>query len=71
MRTGAQAAIPVVPACRSCPQSRHDNEHIRGERSQDECSLNKITWCQRSIARFEKLTSHYLGFVSFVATLLL
>ncbi len=50
------------------PQSRHYDQHLYGERYRVEYIINKIKGFQRIFPRFEKRNSHYLGFLSLVAT---
>jgi transposase len=63
-------ALPVVPARKGRTQSRHYDQHLYGERYRVECFINRIKWFRRIFSRFEKLAGHYLGFLSFVATLI-
>jgi transposase len=49
---------------------RHYDEHLYRERHLIECFVNKIKWYRRIFSRFEKLACRYLGFLSFVATLI-
>ncbi len=65
-----QQAIPVIPAKKNRSQSRDYDKHLYKERHLVECFFNKIKWFRRIFARFDKLDSRYLGFLSFVSTLL-
>lgn len=63
-------AIPVIPARKKRTVPRHYDTHIYKERHLVECFINKIKWYRRIFSRFDKLATRFLGFLSFVATLI-
>lgn len=64
---GRQAVIPPHP---NRLQQREYDRHLDRERHLIECFINKCTHDRRVIARVEKLVRNYLGFLSFVSTLM-
>lgn len=66
----AMGAIPVIPARKNRTTERFYDHHLYRERQLVECFINKIKWFRRIFARFDKLASRYLGFLTFVATLI-
>jgi transposase len=66
----AMGAIPVIPARKNRIEPRHFDAHLYKERHLVECFINKIKWFRRIFARFDKLASRFLGFLSFVAALI-
>ncbi len=63
-------AIPVIPARKNRTAPRPYDAHLYKERHLVECFINKIKWFRRIFSRFDKLASRFLGFLSFVATLI-
>ena len=66
----AQGAIPVIPPRKNRLQPHDYDAHLYKERHLIECFINKIKHYRRIFSRFEKLDVRYLGFLSFVATLI-
>jgi transposase len=66
----AMGAIPVIPARKHRTEPRPFDAHLSKERHLVECFINKIKWFRRIFARFDKLASRFLGFLSFVSTLI-
>jgi len=62
--------IPVIPARKNRTEARYYDHHLYRERHLVECFINKIKWFRHIFARFDKLASRYLGFLTFVATLI-
>lgn len=63
-------AIPLIPARKNRTETRHIDWHLYKERHLVECFINKIKWYRRIFSRFDKLAKHFLGFLSFVASLI-
>ncbi len=63
-------AIPIIPARKNRTQPRYIDWHLYKERHLVECFINKIKWYRRVFPRFDKLATHFLGFLSFVASLI-
>lgn len=63
-------ATPVIPARINRTSPREYDKHIYKERHLVECFIGKIKWYRRIFARYEKLDSRYLCFLSFVSTLI-
>jgi transposase len=63
-------AIPVIPARKNRTEPRHIDTHIYKERHLVECFINKLKWYRRIFSRFDKLATHFLGFLSFVSALI-
>jgi transposase len=66
----AMGAIPVIPARKNRTEPRPLDAHLYKERHLVECFINKIKWYRRIFSRFDKLASRFLGFLSFVSTLI-
>jgi transposase len=66
----AMGAVPVIPACKNRSQLRPYDVYLYKERHLVECFFNKIKWYRRIFARFDKLASRFLGFLSFVSALI-
>ena len=66
----AIGAIPVIPARKNRTEPRYYDTHIYKERHLVECFINKIKWYRRIFSRFDKLSTRFLGFLSFVACLI-
>ncbi len=66
----SMGAIPVIPARKNRTERRDDDAHLYKERHLVECFINKIKWYRRIFSRFDKLATHFLGFLSFVASLI-
>lgn len=60
----------VIPPRRNRKEQREYDTHWYKERHLAECFINKIKHFRRIFSRFEKLAKHYLGFLSFVSTLI-
>ena len=63
-------AVAVIPPRRHRKEGREDDAHLYRERHLAECFINKIKHYRRIFSRFDKLASHYLGFLSFVGALI-
>jgi transposase len=63
-------AIPVIPAPKNRKEPRFYDVHIYKERHLVECCINKLKWFRRIFSRFDKLASHFRGFLSFAAALI-
>jgi transposase len=63
-------AIPIIPARKNRTEPRYIDWHLSKERHLIECFINKIKWYRRIFSRFDKLAKHFLGFLSFVASLI-
>ena len=66
----ALGAIPVIPGRKNRLEPRYYDVHIYKERHLIECFINKIKWYRRIFSRFDKLSSRFRGFLSFVASLI-
>ena len=66
----SRGAVPVIPPRANRKEPRDYDEHLYRERHLIECFINKIKWYRRIFSRFEKLAHRYLGFLSFVASLI-
>lgn len=64
---GAQAVIPPHPG--TLVQRAYDIWLYR-ERHLVECLINKVKHFQRVFSRFDKLATHYLGYLQFVGALM-
>lgn len=60
----------VIPPRQNRKESRAYDKHWYKERHLAECFINKIKHYRRIFSRFEKLAKRYLGFLSFVGTLI-
>lgn len=65
----AQGAIPVIPPRSNRKELRFYDKHLYRERHLVECFINKIKHYRRVFTRYDKIASHYLGFVCIAATL--
>ena len=65
-----QGAVPVIPPRSNREVSRQYDEHLYHERHLVECFINKIKHYRRIFSRLEKLAQRYLGFLSFVSSLI-
>jgi transposase len=63
-------ATAVIPARKNRTTPRSYDSHLYQERHLVECFFNKIKWFRRIFSRFDKLDRSYLGFLSFVSTLI-
>jgi len=66
----AAEAEVVIPPRKNRTESREYDQHWYKERHLVECFINKIKHYRRIFSRFEKLAKRYLGFLSFVGTLI-
>jgi transposase len=66
----SQAAIAVIPASKRRKQPRWYDPTLYKERHAVECLVNKLKYYRHLFSRFDKLASHYLGFLHFVAALI-
>lgn len=69
----AQEMEPVIPPHQCAMGQKADRPYdkwLYRERHLVECFINKIKHFRRIFSRFEKLAKHYLGFLSFVSTLI-
>jgi transposase len=64
-----QGAEPVIPPRSNRTDQRYYDPHLYRERHLVECLVSKIKQYRRVFTRYDKLASHYLGFVCFAATL--
>jgi transposase len=67
LRSGAE---PVIPSRENRKEEHHHDEHLYKERHLVECLINKMKHYRHVFSRFDKLTSRYLGFLSFVGALI-
>lgn len=65
-----RGAVPVIPPRANRKVIREYDRHIYKERHLVECFINKIKHYRRIFSRFEKLSSSYMGFLSFVGALI-
>ncbi len=63
-------AVPVIPPRANRRDSRTYDVHLYKERHLVECFINKMKQYRRISARFDKLAARYMGFLSFVATII-
>lgn len=66
----AQGATPVIPPRKNRLQPQGYDAHLYKERHLVECFINKIKHYRRIFSRFDKLDVRYMGFLSFVSTLI-
>ncbi len=66
----SQGAAPVIPPRSNREVLREYDEHLYKERHLVECFINKVKHYRRIFSRFEKLAQRYLGFLSFVSSLI-
>ena len=69
-RIAEQEAEAVIPPRKNRKEQRDYDKHLYKERHFVECFFNKIKHYRRLFSRFEKLDKRYLGFLSFVGTLI-
>ena len=60
----------VIPSTSNRKEPRAYDQHWYKERHLVECFINKIKHYRRIFSRFDKLASRYLGFLSFVSTII-
>ena len=65
-----RGAVPVIPPRANRRDSRTYDVHLYKERHLVECFINKIKQYRRISSRFDKLAVRYMGFLSFVATII-
>ena len=65
-----RGAVPVIPPRVNRRDSRTYDVHLYKERHLVECFINKIKQYRRISSRFDKLAVRYMGFLSFVATII-
>jgi transposase len=63
-------AIPVIPTGKNRKEPRFYDLHIYKEHHWVECCINKLKWYRRIFSRYDKLTSRFVAFLSFVAALI-
>jgi transposase len=66
----ARHAVAVIPPRANRKEQREYDKHLYKERHLVECFINKIKHYRRIFSRFEKWAKRYLGFLSFVGTLI-
>ncbi len=66
----ACGAVPVIPPRSRRKALRQYDEHLYRERHLVECFINKIKHYRHIFSRFDKLSNRYMGFLSFVGTLI-
>ena len=65
-----RGAVPVIPPRANRRDSRDYDVDLYQQRHIVECFINKIKQYRRISARFDKLAARYMGFLSFVATII-
>lgn len=65
-----QGAVAVIPPRSNLKTMRDYDKHLYRERHLVECFINKIKHYRRIFSRFDKLSSRYRGFLSFVGALI-
>lgn len=60
----------VIPPRKNRIEQREYDKHLYKERHLVECFIGKIKHYRRVFSRFDKLSKNYLGFLSFVSTLI-
>ena len=63
-------ALPVIPPRSNLKTMRDYDQHLYRERHLVECFINKIKHYRHIFSRFDKLSSRFMGFLSFVGTLI-
>jgi transposase len=63
-------AIAVIPPSSRRKTLREYDEHLYKERHLVECFIGKIKHYRHIFSRFDKLASRYMGFLSFVGSLI-
>lgn len=66
----AHQAQAVIPPRVNRKEQREYDRHLCRERHLVECFIGKIKHYRRVFSRFEKLSTNYLGFLSFVSALI-
>jgi transposase len=66
----SQGAVPIIPPRSNRKVLCEYDEHLYKERHLVECFINKVKHYRRIFSRFEKLAQRYLGFLSFVSSLI-
>ena len=66
----SMGAIAVIPPRSNRKTPREYDEYLYRERHLVECFINKIKHYRHIFSRFDKLSSRYLGFLSFVGALI-
>ncbi len=65
-----RGAVPVIPPRATRRDSRTYDAHLYKERHLVECFISKMKQYRRISSRFDKLAIRYMGFLSFVATII-
>ena len=65
-----RGTVPVIPPRANRRDSRTYDVHLYKERHLVECFINKMKQYRRISSRFDKLAVRYMGFLSFVATII-
>jgi transposase len=63
-------AVPVIPPRSNRKVLREYDRYLYRERHLVECFINKIKQFRRIFSRFEKLSTCYMGFLSFIGALI-
>lgn len=66
----AKGILAVIPPKKNRLVQRDYDRHLYRERHLIECFIGKIKQYRRVFSRFEKLSKNYLGFLSFVSSLI-
>ena len=66
----ARGAEPVIPPHQRAKTKRAYDTWLYRERQLVECFIGKLKHFRRVFSRFDKLASHYLGFLQFVSVLI-
>ena len=66
----SQGRVPVIPPRSNREVVREYDEHLDKERHLVACFINKVKHYGHIFSRFEKLAQRYLGFLSFVSSLI-
>ena len=66
----SMGAVPVIPPRSNRKTARDYDAYLYRERHLVECFINKIKHFRHIFSRFDKLASRFLGFLSFVGTLI-
>lgn len=69
-RIAEQESEAVIPPRKNRKEQRDYDKHLYKERHLVECFFNRIKLYRRLFSRFEKLDKRYLGFLSFVGSLI-
>jgi transposase len=68
--TETQGTTPVIPPRKNRNQPHDYDAHLNKERHLVECFINTIKHYRRIFSHFETLDVRYLGFLSFISTLI-